>query len=264
MATDWRQEQVRLGGVTVDLREKGEGSPLVILHGEEVGREVLPFHDSLAEQFRVVVPSLPGVGGSEIPEWVDGVDDLAYIFLDLVEHLNLDKVNLLGSGFGGWIAAEMAVRSQSRLQKLVLAGSVGIKISAPWVRDIADLFVLSYDEWVRLTWYDPAGAKMMKAPGAPDLSHEELLETLRDRQSILMLGWRPFMHNPKLRRRLARIKVPTLVVWGESDRVVTTEYGRAYHQAIPGSKFSLIPRAGHYPHIERPGEFVNAVKEFLL
>lgn len=104
----------------------------------------------------------------------------------------------------------------------------------------------------------------MKAPGAPDLSQEELLEVLRDRQTVLMLGWRPFMHNPKLRRRLARIKVPTLVVWGESDRVVTPEYGRAYHQAISDSKFSLIPRAGHYPHIEQPGEFVSAVKEFLL
>ena len=104
----------------------------------------------------------------------------------------------------------------------------------------------------------------MKVPGAPDLSQEELLEVLRDRQTVLMLGWRPFMHNPKLRRRLARIKVPTLVVWGESDRVVTPEYGRAYHEAISGSRFSLIPRAGHYPHIEQPGEFVRAVTEFLL
>jgi len=263
MGPDWRQERVSVGGLTVDLREKGDGPPLLVLHGEEVGREVLPFHEGLAEQFRVMVPSLPGVGGSELPEWVDSVDDLAYIFLDLVEHLNSGKVNLLGSGFGGWIAAEMAVRSQSHLQKLVLAGSVGIKISDPWVRDIADLFVLSYDEWIRLTWHDPEGAKEMKAPGAPDLSHEELLEALRDRQTILMLGWRPFMHNPKLRRRLSRIKVPTLVVWGESDRVVKPDYGRAFHEAISGSKFSLIPRAGHYPHIEQPGEFVNAVKEFL-
>ena len=263
MGPDWRQERVSVGGLTVDLREKGDGPPLVILHGEEVSRQVLPFHDSLAEQFRVLVPSLPGVRGAELPEWVDSVDDLAYVFLDLLEQLNLGKVNLLGSGFGGWIAAEMAVRSQSHLQKLILVGSVGIKISVPWVRDIADIFVLSYDEWIHLTWHDPAGAKIMKAPGAPGLSHEELLEALRDRQTILMLGWRPFMHNPKLRRRLSRIKVPTLVVWGESDRVVTPDYGRAFHEAIPSSKFSLIPRAGHYPHIEQPGEFVNAVKEFL-
>ena len=264
MGTDWRQERVSVGGVTVDLRVKGEGPPLMLLHGEEVGRQILPFHEGLAENFRVLAPSLPGVGGSELPEWVDSVDDLAYVFLDLLEQLNLGEVNLLGSGFGGWIAAEMAVRSQSHLQKLILVGSVGIKISDPWVRDIADIFVLSYDEWIHLTWHDPAGAKIMKAPGAPDLSHEELLEALRDRQTILMLGWRPFMHNPKLRRRLARIKVPTLVVWGESDRVVTPDYGRAFHDAISGSKFSLVPHAGHYPHLEQPGEFVSAVKEFLL
>jgi len=264
METDWRQERVSVGGVTVDLREKGDGPPLVVLYGEEVGRQILPFHESLAEKFRVLAPSLPGVGGSELPEWVDSVDDLAYVFLDLLDQLNSGEVNLLGSGFGGWVAAEMAVRSQSRIQKLILADSVGIKISDPWVRDIADIFVLSYDEWIRLTWHDPAGAKEMKAPGAPDLSQEDLLEALRDRQTVLMLGWRPFMHNPKLRRRLSRITVPTLVVWGESDRVVTPDYGRAFHEAISGSKLSLIPRAGHYPHIEQPGEFVNAVKEFLL
>jgi len=264
MAADWRQERVSVGGVTVDLRGKGEGPPLVILHGDEVGRQVLPFQESLTEKFRVLVPLLPGVGGSDLPEWVDSVDDLAYVFLDLLEQLNLGEVNLLGSGFGGWVAAEMAVRSQSHLQNLILADSVGIKISDPWVRDIADLFVLSYNEWIRLTWHDPTGAKKMKAPGAPDLGQEELLATLRDRQTVLMLGWRPFMHNPKLPRRLARIKVPTLVIWGESDRVVTPDYGRAFHQAIPGSRFSLIPRAGHYPHIEQPEEFVNAVKEFLL
>ena len=78
MAADWRQERVSVGGVTVQLREKGEGPPLVVLHGEEVGCQVLPFHHSLAEQFRVLVPSLPGVGGSELPEWVDSVDDLTF------------------------------------------------------------------------------------------------------------------------------------------------------------------------------------------
>ena len=264
MATDWRQLQVSVGGITLDLREKGEGPPLMVLHGEEVGRQVLPFHDHLAELFHVFVPSLPGVGGSELPEWVDGVDDLAYVFLDLLEQLNLGKVNLLGSGFGGWIAAEMAVRSQSHLQKLILADSLGIKVSDPWVRAIADIFVLSYDEWIRLAFHDPAQGSKLKAPGALDMSQEDLLEVLKDRQTVLMLGWRPFMHNPKLKRRLGRIKVPTLVVWGENDRVVTPEYGRTYQQAITGSKFSLITGSGHYPHVEQPEEFVGVVKEFLL
>ena len=65
MGTNWRQERVSVGGVTVDLREKGDGPPLVVLYGEEVGRQILPFHESLAEKFRVLAPSLPGVGGSE-------------------------------------------------------------------------------------------------------------------------------------------------------------------------------------------------------
>jgi pimeloyl-ACP methyl ester carboxylesterase len=104
----------------------------------------------------------------------------------------------------------------------------------------------------------------MKIPGTPGLTDEELIGALGAWQTASNLGWKPFMHNPKLYRRLGRIKTPTLVLWGESDRVVSPDYGRAYHQAIPGSAFKLIPRAGHYPHRERPDDFVAAVRSFLL
>ncbi|NIO08459.1 MAG: alpha/beta fold hydrolase [Deltaproteobacteria bacterium] len=264
MATDWQQKQLNTNGITINWRQAGAGAPLVVLHGEEVGRLQLPLHQELAQQFQVIVPSVPGVSGSELPDWVDSVDDLAYLFLDLLEHLNLGKIHLMGHGFGGWVAAEMAVRSQSYIEKLVLVDSLGIKISEPWVRDITDTFVLSYDEWVRLAFYDPAAADRLRIPGSKDMGQEELLEAIKNRQTVLMLGWRPFMHNPKLKRRLARIHVPTLVAWGEHDRVVTPDYGRALQGAISGAKFSLIPRAGHYPHVEQPQELAVTVKNFLL
>jgi pimeloyl-ACP methyl ester carboxylesterase len=104
----------------------------------------------------------------------------------------------------------------------------------------------------------------MKWPGAPGLAEEELTEALRAAQTVSLLGWKPFMHNPKLRRWLGRIRVPTLVLWGESDRVVSPDYGRAYQRAIPSSSFQLIPRAGHYPHRERPDDFARAVTAFLV
>ena len=248
----------------MEFRMGGNGPPLLLLQGIDDGFERLPFHDGLAGSFRVLLPSLPGFGRSELPKWIESVDDLAYFLLDLLETLKLGPLSVLGAGFSGWIAAEMAVRCQDHLSCLVLVDAFGIKISEPWVRDIADIFVLTHEELAHLAWHDPAAAKEVKVPGTPGLSQEDLLESLRRRQTVHMLGWRPFMHNPQLRRRLARIKVPTLVLWGESDRVVSPDCGRAYHQAILGSQFKTIPRAGHYPHRERPEEFVRAVTEFLL
>lgn len=264
MGKNWQEEKVSVDGVTLELRVGGDGSPLLILPGVDDSFELLPFHEGLTKHFRVLLPSLPGFGQPKLPQWMDSVDDLAYFILDVVEKLNLGPVNLLGVGFGGWVAAEMAVRCQDHLRRLVLVDALGIKVSDPWVRDIADIFVLTHEELAKLAWHDPAAAKEIKVPGTPGLSQDDLLESLRRRQTFHMLGWRPFMHNPKLLRRLGRIRVPTLVVWGESDRVVSSDYGRAYHQAIPGSQFRAIPRAGHYPYRERPEEFVRAVTEFLL
>lgn len=264
MAIIWQEEKTSIDGLTVEFRVGGNGPPLLVLQGIDDGFERLPFHDGLAENFRVVLPSLPGFGRSELPKWMEDVDDLVYFLLDLLEESKLGPLIVLGAGFGGWVTAEMAVRCQDRLSRLVLVDAFGIKISEPWARDIADIFVLTHEELARLAWHDPAAAKEMKVPGTQGLSQEDLLESLRRRQTAHMLGWKPFMHNPKLRRRLARIKVPTLVVWGESDRVVSPDYGRTYHQAIPGSQFRMIPCAGHYPYRERPEEFVRAVTEFLL
>jgi len=264
MDTYWQEEMVLVDGTAVELRKGGEGPSLVILHGEEIGRELAQFHNLLAKRFQVLVPSLPGLGRSELPGWIDCVDDLAYLSLNLVEKLNPGGANLLGIGFGGWVAAEMAVLCRRELKKLILVDSVGIKVSQPWVRDISDVFVLSYDELARLAWHDPAKASQMNVPGTPGLGKEDLLESLRNRQSVLSLGWKPFMHNPKLLQRLFRVNIPTLVIWGESDRVVSPEYGRVFHEAIPNSKFRLIPHAGHYPHREQPDDFVRVVTEFLL
>lgn len=264
MESNWQEEKVLVNGVTVELRKGGEGPPLVILHGEEIRRELAPFHSLLAERFQVLVPSLPGLGRTELPGWIDCVDDLAHFSLDLIDGLNRGGVHLLGIGFGGWVATEMAVISRQELNKLILVDSVGIKVSEPWVRDIADIFVLSSNELARLAWHDPAKANQMNVPGTPGMSEEDLLESLRNRQTVLSLGWKPFMHNPKLMGRLRRVKIPTLVVWGENDRAVSPDYGRAFHDAIPNSKFRLIPLAGHYPHREQPEEFVRVVTEFLL
>ncbi len=263
MGVDWRIGSVSVGDVEIEYRVGGSGHALLLLQGIDDGFEVMPYHEKLAASCSVFLPSLPGFGRSLLPKWMDSAEDLVYLMLDAIARLDLGPVHLLGAGFGGWIAAEMAVRCQGNVDRLILADAFGIKVSEPWVRDIADLFVMNYDELLRATWHDPAKAKGTKAPGTPGLSQEELVVALRRRQTAHMLGWNPFMHNPKLKRRLARIKNPTLVVWGKSDRVVSPEYGRIYHESIPGSRFKIISRAGHYPYLEQPEEFARALTEFL-
>jgi pimeloyl-ACP methyl ester carboxylesterase len=104
----------------------------------------------------------------------------------------------------------------------------------------------------------------MRLPGLGDLSEDELVLLLRNRESAALFCWKPFMHNPKLRARLRAIDVPTLVLWGESDRLVSPQYGQAYADGISGATFQIVRSAGHYPYLEQPEAFVELAKRFLF
>jgi len=94
---------------------------------------------------------------------------------------------------------------------------------------------------------------------------DDALEVIaRNRESLVLFCWDPYLHNPKLIHRLHRITVPTLVLWGESDGIVTPEYGRAYSEKIPNAQFETIAKAGHLPHLEQPKAFVATIEKFLL
>ena len=127
----WVSETMEVDGVQLGVRRQGEGNPLVILYGDQLDTQVPPFDDAMAGRFRTVVPSLPGVNRSELPDWVDTMEDVAFLGLDLLEGLDAGPVDVIGHGFGGWVAAEMAVRSQQHIRRLALIDSVGIKVSAP-------------------------------------------------------------------------------------------------------------------------------------
>jgi pimeloyl-ACP methyl ester carboxylesterase len=255
-------ERFRAGNLLLQGIAGGRGPNILVLHDIEYLNTWQPFEEQLAaKSYRVVVPSHPGFGGSERPDWLDSVDDLAYVYLDLLRELGPSHV--IGLGFGGWMAAEMAVRSDELIRSLVLVDSVGIKVGDHLTRDIADTFVMKPRDFLEATWHDPeAGARVMKLPGVSDLTDEEALIVMRNRESAALYGWNPFMHNPKLAARLGRIRVPSLVLWGESDRVVTSEYGRAFAQLITGAQFMPMSHAGHYPYLEQPDFFSLLVTSF--
>ncbi len=250
---------VAINGVRVEMIERGSGRPLLFLHPAIGLDRDAPVLEALALRARVIAPSHPGFGRSELPKGMSTVDDLAYFYLDLLDALDLRDVIVAGVGLGGWIAAEIAVKSTARLSHLVLANAVGIKVGDRETRDIVDIFALLDDEFAALAYCDPAlGKRDYKA-----LPPVEALIAARNREATARFGWSPYMHDPKLKGRLHRIRIPTLVLWGTHDRILSEPYGRAYAAAIPGARFEPIERAGHLPHIEQPDSFARQLFAFV-
>jgi pimeloyl-ACP methyl ester carboxylesterase len=250
---------ISIAGVSLELEERGEGQPLLFLHpgeGLEPRREWL---DLLARRYRVIAPCHPGWGTSALPTWLSTVDDLAYLYLDLAATLRLEKAVLVGACFGGWIAAEMAVRDTRRFAKLVLVDPLGIKVGGVLDRDIADMHAIPREEYMRLAWADPAngGRDLMQLP------ETELAAIARGREALALFGWKPYMHNPRLKRWLHRINLPTLLLWGERDGIVSTSYGEAWRAEIPGARLEIIPNAGHFPQWEQPRDFADRLSRFV-
>ncbi len=244
-----------VSGVDLEIEERGTGRPLLFLHaGEGLGAD-RPWFDLLAQKFHVIAPSHPGWGGSALPDWMGNVDDLAYLYLDLIGRMGLENAMLVGADFGGWVAAEIAVRNTRGISALVLVDPVGVKFGSVTTRDIADVHSMPRQAGIDLAWADPAKGAVDYAT----LPDAELAGIARGRESWALFGWKPYMHNPRLKNWLHRIDVPTTVICGAQDRVTLPAYGAAWRDAIAGAKLVSIDNAGHFPHWEQPDAFVRAV-----
>ena len=251
-------ERIQIRDVSLEVRRAGEGPPLLFLHGGDYVAQNGTFLDRLARRWRVTAPRHPGFGTSARPEGFRTVGDLAYLYLDWLDQEGLRDATVVGSSFGGWIALEMCVRSVERIGRLVLIDTLGVKFSGREERDIADIYALPADEVLRRTFFDPSGA----APDYAQINDAEAASIASDRAATALYGWRPYMHDPGLRRWLHRVRVPTLVVWGQSDGIVAPDYGQKLCQSLPDARFELIPEAGHYPQIERPAAVADAIERF--
>lgn len=246
--------------VQLEMLERGQGRPILLLHGEDGIDPQAPFLNLLANSGHVLAPSHPAFGHSPEVDWIDTVDDLSYLYLDFLAMQNLKDVIVIGCSLGGWIAAEMAVKSTERIAKMILVAPVGIKVGDRETRDIPDIFALSPSEVARLKYHDPAFASV----DFTKLSDEQLTALARNREATVLYAWEPYFHNPKLRRRLRRIDIPTLLLWGANDQFVTPGYyGAAYREAIPGAQLETIDRSGHLPHVEQPQALVEKIRMFL-
>jgi pimeloyl-ACP methyl ester carboxylesterase len=242
---------------------------LLLIHNIHPISPHAPFVADLARIRNVIAPSHPGFGASPLPPDFDTMYDLVNLYRDVLDNLPDGGVAVAGFGFGGWIAAELAVTGHPRLQHLILVDAVGIKIGGREDRDITHVFNTHPTELDRRSWHNPAARPAglyglgWQATISDEMTDAEMTRLARNWDSLCLFAWQPHLFNPKLKHWLHRIKVPTLVLWGESDGIVTTEYGRHYASRIPGAIFETIPQAGHHPELEQPDAFVASIKRFL-
>jgi len=260
---------MRAGDLDLEVLRRGLGAPILLLHGVNPVSPLAPFVDLLAEHGTVIAPSLPGFGASPRPPDFDTVYDLVNVCHDILDAIPDEKVTVVGFSFGGWIAAELAVAAPRKLDRLILVDPVGIKIGPRDQRDFAHFFNTAPDELNRRGWHDPSRrpdgvyALGWQATISDAMTDAEMITLARNWDSLCLYGWKPHMYNPRLADWLRRIAVPTLVLWGENDRVVPVDYGRAYAGLIPGARFETIAHAGHQPELEQPRAFVDRVVRFL-
>jgi pimeloyl-ACP methyl ester carboxylesterase len=252
-------EIVSVAGVELEVLRAGAGNPLLLLHGFQHIDPRLPIVELLAHDAELIAPSHPGFGRSSRPADFGTVYDLVHLYLGVLDTLPRGPLTLMGLSFGGWLAAEIAVKAGRRIDRLILVDALGIKVSDRETPDILDVFNAHPQEVIAKSLHDPKRC----APLFDDMEDEELITRARNWEALARYGFHPYMHNPQLKRLLPNITARTLVLWGASDGVVKPAYGEAYAKLIPGARFEIIAAAGHHPEIEQPEALAARVRAFM-
>ena len=259
MGDDVKRATLNIAGAEIEYFERGTGEPLLYLHGGGGLGADGGFLDLIARERRVISPAHPGFGKSALPDWIDSVDDIAHIHLELMDRLGLAKVDMMGCSVGGWIANEMATKVPERIRRLALVAPVGVKTGPPDKLDIPDIFTLPPQELQRIMFHNPAEF----TPDFASMSDEALLTIARNRETLALIVWEPYMHNPKLPHRLQRLNMPVLFARGASDGLVSGAYIERYAAFVKGARIVTIADAGHAPQLEQPAALAKAVLDFF-
>jgi pimeloyl-ACP methyl ester carboxylesterase len=243
--------------ISVRLFRTGAGEKLVFLHGAGGVPPWTAFFETLAGRFDVLVPEHPGFGTSDNPPWIRNVADLAMYYLDFFDALGGEKVHLVGNSLGGWVAAELAVRNTAKLRSLSLLAPAGIRVKG---MPAGDNFIWTPEETARNLFHDQAMAERVLAMVPSDAEADILLT---NRFAAAKFGWEPRWFNPALERWLHRIDVPTLVLWGEGDKLFPSAYAQRWGERVPGAAVEIIKDCGHLPHIEKAESTAQSVLRFI-
>ena len=254
----WRTERVPVAGITLNVASAGSGRPVLVLH-HDIGRpEPSPFDDALARACRVLAPSHPGYDASSRPEWMRSVRDVAVVYQWLLAERDLARdLTLVGLGFGGWIAAEMATMAPRAFNRLVLVGAMGLK---PERGEITDQALLSYIDYVRRGFADQ---RVFDATFGAEPTTSQLEQWDLNREMTFRIAWKPYMYSPTLPHLLGGVATPALVVWGRHDGIVPRECGERYAKSLSNARLEIVDGAGHFVDMEKPDELAALVARFV-
>ena len=253
----WTDSTMEAAGTKLHVSRAGRGRPVLVLHHETGTIDRLPFYDALAQHYDVVVPHHPGYSRSPRPEWMRSVRDIAVIYRGLLAELKLKSAALVGLGFGGWIAAEMASMAPADLSHLVLVGAMGIK---PPQGDILDLAITGYMDYARAGFHDQKAFDRVYGAEPPS-DQLEMWDICREMS--FRIAWKPYMYNQTLPHLLGGVRTPALVVWGDDDKVVPKSAGERYAKLLPKARFEIVRSSGHCVEMEQPEELGKLVLGFI-
>ncbi len=249
-------ENTEVRGQKLRLMRAGSGPALLWLRGADASDSWRDYMSALAESFTVITPEHPGFGNVERPVWLDDIGDMANFYFDLIDALGLERVHLAGHSLGGWVAAEMAIRDPRKLASLTLVSASGLLIAGSMGEDP---FLRSEEDAIRDLFFDAGLAER-------ELEHRLTPETedarIANQMVVAQLAWSPRWHDPHLVKWLHRIDVPSLIVWGEQDKVVPAAHANKWHNAIAGSQLAVISACGHAVPLEQPQQFTNLLAAF--
>jgi len=257
MAVDWASSTIEAGGTKLHVKRAGRGRPALVLHHETGTLDSLPFYDALAAKHEVIVPHHPGYSRSERPDWMRSVRDIAVIYRGLLSELKIAKPALVGLGFGGWIAAEMATMAPADLSHLVLVGAMGVK---PPVGDILDLAVTGYIDYARAAFHDQKAFDRVYG-AEPSVDQLEMWDICREMS--FRIAWKPYMYSQTLPYLLKTMRAPALIVWGDDDKVVPVSAGKRYLESLPDAHLEIVKSCGHAVDMEQPEALAKLVTNFI-
>ncbi len=256
---------IQVGGLKLWVLEAGEGNPLVLLHGlpgsSEAWRQVLA---PLAAGHRVIAPDLPGCGRSDKPHTGYEVGRLAGHMLDLLDALGLEQVNLVGHSLGGHVALTMALDQPERVRSLALVDARGLgqevhfHAMEPLLEEVNEV---SVREFLSTAFSDPERiqawmVEQIRAELSDPAAHAALYVMVRSEGG-------PDGQRHSIPERMAELRMPTLIVWGDQDALLPCHQGQEAAAQVAKGRYIGIPSCGHYPHLEQAGAFVSALTALL-
>ncbi len=249
----YREDRYELNGVDTAVLSAGEGPPLVFLHGAGTGGgfdALLP----LAEHARLIVPNHPGFGASADDTSIDCIQDYVLHYLDLFDRLELEEISLAGHSLGGCIAATLAIQQPRRMRRLVLGAPFGLRVPE---HPTVDFFSIPDEEVPAYLAADLSVFAGMPMPPTPEF----LADRYRESTSFARVAWkRPY--DLKLQKWLHRISMPTLVLWGEADRLIPVAQAPVWAEHIPNAEVRTLPGVGHLL-FDESRDAVDAVGDFV-